>query len=94
MSDRARRRSWTRKVWSYFRDRRVPLWRKAVGILAVVYLFSPVDFVPDVLPVIGWLDDLGLLAAVAGWLWRDIERHGALATTEPGLGPVVDAPTP
>ena len=30
-------------------------------LLAVLYVLSPVDFVPDVIPIIGWLDDIGIL---------------------------------
>lgn len=64
-------------MWAYFRDAQVPLWRKAVAVLAALYLFSPVDLIPDAIPVLGWLDDLGLVALVAGWIWRDIERRAA-----------------
>jgi len=42
-------------------------WKpKAIGVLALVYIVWPLDLVPDLAPIIGWLDDLGL-AALAGW---------------------------
>jgi len=75
MSKRTTRRGWPRKVWGYFRDADVPWWRKAVAALAALYLFTPLDLIPDAIPVLGWLDDLGLVALVAGWLWRDIDRR-------------------
>jgi uncharacterized membrane protein YkvA (DUF1232 family) len=31
-------------------------------ILAIVYTVSPVDIIPDVIPIAGWLDDFTLLA--------------------------------
>lgn len=34
-------------------------------ILGIIYIFSPVDFVPDVVPVAGWIDDLIIGAAGA-----------------------------
>ena len=34
---------------------------KAVPLLTVVYIVSPLDFIPDVLPIIGQLDDLAVL---------------------------------
>jgi uncharacterized membrane protein YkvA (DUF1232 family) len=43
------------------REPRVPLLIKAVPLLAVVYVVSPLDFLPDVLPVLGQLDDLGVM---------------------------------
>lgn len=30
-------------------------------IFTIAYIVSPVDFIPDVMPIIGWADDLGLL---------------------------------
>lgn len=38
----------------------VPAVIKAVPLLAAVYIVSPLDLIPDVLPVIGQLDDLGI----------------------------------
>ena len=29
--------------------------------MTVIYCISPLDFVPDILPIIGWLDDLGIV---------------------------------
>jgi uncharacterized membrane protein YkvA (DUF1232 family) len=43
------------------RDPRVPLLIKGLPLLAVVYLVSPIDVVPDVLPLLGQLDDLGFM---------------------------------
>jgi uncharacterized membrane protein YkvA (DUF1232 family) len=48
-------------VWALLRDGRTPLAAKAVALLAVLYVISPVDLVPDVLPILGWLDD-GVMA--------------------------------
>ena len=39
----------------------VPLLTKALPLLAACYLISPFDFVPDVVPLLGQLDDLGLI---------------------------------
>jgi uncharacterized membrane protein YkvA (DUF1232 family) len=45
------------------RDGRVPVHAKLVMGLAVLYVLSPLDFLPDVFPVLGQLDDLAMLAA-------------------------------
>lgn len=42
-----------------------------VAALAAAYLISPIDAVPDwVFPVVGWLDDLGVLTWAALWILR------------------------
>lgn len=43
-------------------DNRVPIAEKALFAAAVVYAISPIDFIPDVFPFIGQVDDLYLIA--------------------------------
>ena len=43
------------------REPAVPLLPKAVPVLAVAYLIWPLDFLPDIFPVIGQLDDVGVI---------------------------------
>ncbi len=63
------------KLWRYLRDGRVPLWRKLVGVAAVAYLVWPFDLIPDFIPILGWLDDAGVLMAAAVFLVRDVRQH-------------------
>lgn len=46
------------------KDKRVPRRYKALLILLVVYLFSPIDLVPDFIPIAGQLDDAILVVIV------------------------------
>ncbi len=62
-------------VGRYFKDPNVAPWRKAVAVFAVLYALSPVDLIPDVLPVIGWLDDVGVLGLGLAWLSRDVSKY-------------------
>ena len=68
--------SWLSRPWSLrsllaqaklgfrlFREPRVPLVLKAVPLLALLYVISPIDFVPDFIPGLGQLDDLGIILA-------------------------------
>lgn len=49
--------------WRLLRDPRVPAWPKwVIPASAVIYLFSPVDLIPDFFLGIGQLDDLSFLA--------------------------------
>ena len=43
------------------KDRRTPLWTKVLAGITVGYALSPIDFIPDFIPVLGYLDDILLL---------------------------------
>lgn len=44
-----------------YRDNRVPLKAKIVAALVVAYAVSPIDLIPDFIPILGYLDDLIIL---------------------------------
>lgn len=57
--------SWARSLkrdvvalWIASRDRRTPLAAKLVAGAVAAYALSPIDLIPDVIPVLGQLDDL------------------------------------
>lgn len=56
-------------LWLAARDPRVPWYAKAVAAAVAAYALSPIDLIPDFVPVFGYLDDLlivplGILLAV------------------------------
>ena len=46
--------------WALMRDDRVPILYKLIPIAAIAYVLSPIDFIPDVVPILGQLDDVGI----------------------------------
>jgi uncharacterized membrane protein YkvA (DUF1232 family) len=61
-------RSWARNikrdvlaVWIAARDPRTPWYAKALATAVAVYALSPIDLIPDFIPVLGYLDDLILV---------------------------------
>lgn len=64
-------------VAAYLRSSRVPRWKKLLGFVALAYVVLPADAVPDLVPVLGWLDDVGVVAAAFAFLSRDMKRHAA-----------------
>ena len=56
-------------LWLAARDPRVPWHAKAVAGMVAAYALSPIDLIPDFIPILGYLDDLlivplGILLAV------------------------------
>ena len=51
----------TTAVWFALRDPRTPWGARVAGALVVAYALSPIDLIPDFIPVLGLLDDLILL---------------------------------
>jgi uncharacterized membrane protein YkvA (DUF1232 family) len=49
------------------RDPRTPWYAQALGAFVVAYALSPIDLIPDFIPVLGYLDDL-LILPVGFWL--------------------------
>jgi uncharacterized membrane protein YkvA (DUF1232 family) len=45
-------------VWIAARDPRVPWYAKALALVVAAYALSPIDLIPDFIPVVGYLDDL------------------------------------
>jgi len=51
----------TYAIWLAYQDPRVPWYARAFSACVVGYAFSPIDLVPDPIPVLGYLDDLVLI---------------------------------
>jgi uncharacterized membrane protein YkvA (DUF1232 family) len=81
-----------RLLWLALKHPQAPRWLK-LGVLGIVlYVVSPIDLIPEVLPVIGVVDDLVLVPLAMRWLLRrlpphlraDIERAHAGSPLRPG----------
>jgi uncharacterized membrane protein YkvA (DUF1232 family) len=71
------------------RDPRTPLPAKCVSIAVVTYALSPIDLIPDFIPILGYLDDIILLPLGIIWAVRLIPqdlmqsfRENAIALTQ------------
>jgi uncharacterized membrane protein YkvA (DUF1232 family) len=71
-------------AWLAARDPAVPLFARLFGLLIAAYALSPIDLIPDFIPVLGLLDDV-ILIPLGVWLFlkmvpADIHaRHRATA---------------
>src|SRR4030081_3851680 len=70
----ARIKTWARKlkrdshaIYLASRDPRVPWYAKALAIAVAAYALSPIDLIPDFIPVLGYVDDL-VIVPLGVWL--------------------------
>ena len=54
---------------------RVPKGTVAAIIGSLLYVLSPVDLIPDVIPVIGYLDDAAVLALCLKFVKHDVDEY-------------------
>lgn len=51
-------------IYIAMKSGKTPLIAKVLGLMTIVYALSPIDLIPDFIPVLGYLDDLILLPAM------------------------------
>lgn len=75
MSDKLK--TWAKRIkrdgvtlWFAGKHRATPWYAKALGVFVVAYALSPIDLIPDFIPVLGYLDDVLLLP---GLIWLTIK---------------------
>jgi len=50
-------------------------WSMSIIIGTIIYVISPLDAVPDIIPVLGWLDDASIVGFAISKLFEEIERY-------------------
>ena len=68
----------THAVYLAARDPRTPWYAKALALLIAAYALSPIDLIPDFIPVLGYLDELILLPLGLMLVVRMVPYFGAL----------------
>ena len=73
-----------RRLWFALRHPEAPTWLKVGTALIVLYVISPIDLIPDVLPVIGVVDDLVIVPLAIRWLLNRLPAEIADAAARSG----------
>ena len=68
-----------RLLWFALRHPDAPGWLKWGTALLTLYVVSPIDLIPDVLPLVGVVDDLILVPLAIGWMLKRLPPEIAQA---------------
>ena len=71
-------------IVALMRNPKVSSFPKILVAGAIVYVLMPIDVIPDIAPVVGWLDDIMFLVGSVGMLF------GSAPKTPPSTGPIID----
>ncbi|HLE31249.1 MAG TPA: YkvA family protein [Bacteroidota bacterium] len=62
-------------LFRFMSDPAVHWGKKALAVGALLYFIIPFDSIPDVAPFVGYLDDVGVIALVVGYLGKQLRRY-------------------
>lgn len=61
-------------LYNYFTDNSISWYRKSIVVGALIYFIMPIDSIPDIAPLIGYLDDLGVITATIKFLGSELTQ--------------------
>jgi uncharacterized membrane protein YkvA (DUF1232 family) len=64
-----------RRLWVALRHPGAPAWLKVATALLVLYVLSPIDLIPDTIPVLGWIDDVAIVSFAIRFLLDKLPPH-------------------
>jgi uncharacterized membrane protein YkvA (DUF1232 family) len=64
-----------KRLWYALKHPDAPGWLKLGTVGVVLYLISPIDLIPDVVPLLGVVDDLVLVPAAIRWMLKRLPAH-------------------
>lgn len=64
-----------KRLWFALGHPEAPGWLKGGAAAIVLYLLSPIDLIPDMIPIVGVLDDLVIVPMALRWLLARLPAH-------------------
>ena len=59
-------------LYRYMVDTDISWYRKSIVVFALIYFISPIDAIPDIAPLFGYMDDLGVITALLKYLGSEL----------------------
>lgn len=54
---------------------KVNTWNASIIVATIIYVVSPIDAIPDIIPVFGWLDDVTIVGYALTKLSEELKRY-------------------
>ena len=67
-----------RLLFKYFTDRKIPTTNKVVAVGALLYFITPIDAIPDLVPFLGFTDDIGVVGLAIKYYADKLEKYKKL----------------
>lgn len=77
-------------LWRAFLAPETPLHLKALMLLVPAYLLSPIDLIPDIIPFLGWVDDLVIVPLLVGWIVKMLPQRAPAYSRSADGAKVID----
>ena len=71
-------------LWQAFMAPETPVYLKALMLLIPAYLLSPIDIIPDFIPILGWLDDMIVIPLLVSFIVRLVPQPAPRYTRNDG----------
>ena len=71
-----------RRLWFALRHPAAPGWLKVGTALTFLYVLSPIDLIPDVVPFFGVVDDLVVVSLAVRWMLKHLPPELAAAAAQ------------
>jgi uncharacterized membrane protein YkvA (DUF1232 family) len=64
-------------LFDYFKGdyKEVPIDTLSAFVIMIAYVISPVDLIPDIIPIVGWIDDFVVIRFILIYAKKDLKKY-------------------